>query len=58
MVGDELEWCSSQTLLFMTADLFTSHHKLTELDTRLKGSEFREANLRKKIDETLDRSCK
>ena len=57
-VGDDLEWCSSQTLLFMTADLFTTHHKLTELETTLKGSEHREQTLRKKIDETLERSSK
>ena len=40
-VGSELEWCGSQTLLFMTADLFSSHNKIGELEAEIKALQMR-----------------
>jgi len=40
-VGNELEWCGSQTLLFMTADLFVSHNKIMELESTIKALQTR-----------------
>ena len=40
-VGSELEWCGSQTLLFMTADLFMSHNKITELESSIQALQTR-----------------
>ena len=40
-VGSELEWCGSQTLLFMTADLFVSHNKIMEQESSIKALQTR-----------------
>ncbi len=55
-VGTELEWCGSQTLLFMTADLFSAHSKILLLEeevSKLQGSlEFEQSSqvtLRKQL---------
>jgi len=40
-VGSELEWCGSQTLLFMTADLFVSHNNIIDLESHNKSLQSR-----------------